>query len=75
MWIVTSAFNDYNQYGDYFVAAYESKPTLGELKKILPTKSDETLNHILSGGGRERTEDEWFHLIEVKHGEKSTAQG
>ena len=34
MWIVTRAINDYNQDGDYFVAAFINKPTFQDLKKL-----------------------------------------
>lgn len=34
IWIVTKEVNDYNQYGEYFVAAFKSKPTKEKLSQI-----------------------------------------
>jgi hypothetical protein len=31
-WILTTSYNDHNQYGDYFVAAFEQFPTDQQLK-------------------------------------------
>lgn len=69
MWIVTRAINQYDQDGDYFVCAFENKPTFKELKKILPNESDVTIGKLTRGGGRQEYEDEWYFLTEVKSGE------
>lgn len=69
MWIVTRAVNSYDQYGDYFVCAFENKPTFQELKSVLPKESDVTIGKLTRGGGRHRAEYEWYYLTEVKNGE------
>ena len=46
MWILTSEYNDYDQHGEYFEAAWLEKPTKEQLSKI--TQLDgEDLEHIL----------------------------
>lgn len=69
MWIVTRSINQYNQDGDYFVCAFDNKPTFKELKKILPNKSDATIGKLSRGGGRQEYGYEWYFLTEVKSGE------
>lgn len=66
MWIVTMSVNDYNQHGDYFIAAYQDKPTFADLRKLLPHKSDTTIGKLTRGGGRQAGEDEWHELTEVE---------
>ncbi len=68
MWIVTMDINDYNQYGDYFVAAYLEKPNFSELKSTLTDEclSDATLGKLSRGGGRANAEDKWYNLREYK---------
>ena len=70
MWVVTRAENDSNQYGEYFVGVYTHKPTIENLKKLLPNKSEQTIKHILNGGGRQDFEDTWYFLSEINDGEK-----
>lgn len=31
VWVLTEEVNDYNQYGEYFLAVFREKPTLEEL--------------------------------------------
>jgi hypothetical protein len=69
MWIVTRAINDYNQDGDYFVCAFEDKPTFQDLKKSLPYENDVTIGKLTRGGGRQDIEDNWYYLTEMKNGE------
>jgi len=69
MWVVTRTINEYNQDGDYLVCVFESKPTFQDLKKVLPGEGDATIGKLTRGGGRERHEDEWFYLKELKPGE------
>ena len=62
IWVLTKAYNDYNQYGDYFVAAFASKPTAAQLEEYgIPT---ERIDLVLRGGGREGIENSWYYLIE-----------
>lgn len=70
MWILTEEYNDYDQHGEYFVAAWNEKPTLEKLREIhwLELFSDETLNKLLAGGGREYNEYQWYNLHEYEEG-------
>lgn len=69
MWIVTAEIADYDQAGEYFVAAYNKKPDFQQLKKLLNCESDVTIGKLTRGGGRRSDEYEWYNLIEVKNGE------
>lgn len=69
MWIVTREINQYDQDGEYFVAAYYKKPGFQQLRKLLEDESDVTIGKLASGGGRQNKEDEWFWLREVREGE------
>lgn len=68
MWIITAEINDYNQEGEYFVAAYNEKPTFKQLKELLPNQNDVTIGKLTRGGGRQKYENEWYNLKEVKEG-------
>ncbi|MHA1558483.1 MAG: hypothetical protein ACTSXG_01555 [Alphaproteobacteria bacterium] len=69
MWVVTRKINEYNQDGEYFVAAYTNKPLFQDLKKLLPDKKDAVIERLTRGGGRQRWEEEWFFLTQVNDGE------
>mgnify|MGYP001172766795 FL=1 len=69
MWVVTKAVNDYNQYGDYLVCVFYSKPSFHDLKKVLPNESDVTIGKLTRGGGKQDIENEWYYLTELKSGE------
>jgi hypothetical protein len=76
MWILTNEYNAYDQFGKYFIAAWSQKPGKEEIAQVCKidttgrfTNSDETIDHILSGGGRTKNEDHWFNLEEVREGE------
>jgi hypothetical protein len=69
MWIVTASINEYNQEGDYFVAAYKDKPTFQQLKDLFPNAEDAMVGKLTRGGGREGAEYEWFELTEVAEGQ------
>jgi len=71
IWILTEDWNDYNQHGSYFIAAWIEKPSTGEIMKSLKTSESEA-QHILSGGGRRGSEDTWYSLFETKAGEACT---
>jgi len=68
IWIVTKEYNAYDQYGDYFCAAFNEKPTFKELKELLPNEWNATIDKLTRGGGRENTEDSWYNLMEVEVG-------
>ena len=72
IWILTSEFNSYDQYGEYFEMYWLKKPSFDVLKKALRSfyPTDETVQHILGGGGRKAYESTWFHLREVKENER-----
>ena len=69
LWIVTREINQYDQDGEYFVAAFDHKPDFKELQILLPDQSDVTIGKLTRGGGRQNSEDEWFLLFEVKSGQ------
>lgn len=48
MWILTSEYNDYDQHGAYFEAAFDVKPTFKELKAILQD-TDAVVGKVLRG--------------------------
>lgn len=67
IWILTKEYNQYNQFGAYYVEAFVNKPTFDQifdrLKKFYgyaPTEDE--CYHILSGGGRISDEYMWFTL-------------
>lgn len=62
IWLLTSEFNDYDQYGEYFVATFVGKPNLGQLAPHLD--GYDAPEHVLAGGGRRDDEFHWFHLVE-----------
>lgn len=69
-YILTSEWNAYDQFGEYFIAWFHRKPTPDELRKVMIEKEEEDscelCCHILNGGGRtEQMEDRWYHLREV----------
>ena len=71
LWVVTKGVNDYRQYGDYFIAAYSSKPTEACLRHTFPEMSQVDIDHILGGGGRRYPEGEWYTLLEVEPGQNT----
>lgn len=65
IWILTFELNEYYQEGEYFVHAWNHKPSADELKDYIEdyfVGDPQDLNHILNGGGRRGTEDKWYHL-------------
>ena len=68
MWIVTREINEYDQDGEYFVVAFDTKPTFRDLKKILGF-DDVTVGKLTRGGGRQRSEDEWYNLYDIPSGQ------
>jgi hypothetical protein len=64
MWVLTRRINEYSQDGEYFVCIFECKPTIQELKDVLKTENDTTLEWIIQGGGRQNSEYEWYYLTQ-----------
>lgn len=66
VWVLTREINEYNQEGEYFIAAYQDKPDLDKLKETITDVSDDYLEHILTTGGRLKYEEEWYRLCLVE---------
>ena len=63
VWLLTKEYNEYDQYGEYFIAVFSEKPSHQLLTAYgVPTNR---LRHVLDGGGRVDYEDSWFFLREV----------
>lgn len=75
VWILTEEYNGYDQYGEYFLDVFETKPSreqLAEVINILPDSKEMT--RLLEGGGRShKYEDQWYFLKEfpLKKGGRS----
>jgi len=54
IYVLVSEYNDYDQHGYYFIAAFKSYPTKEQLKK-----------HGCDHLGREDDEDKWFEVEET----------
>jgi hypothetical protein len=64
VWILTREENQYDQYGEYFVAVYANKPTKEQLRKV--RVYEHALDWVLdNGGGRKDIEDTWWYLTEM----------
>lgn len=63
IWVLTSEYNDYDQYGEYFVSAFREEPSAQELGKHGVPQN--RWRHVLNGGGRVGIEDVWFHLRKI----------
>ena len=72
MYILTEEYNDYSQYGEYFVAAWLEKPTEAQVKEKLDGCYGEYSHQIMAiklleeGGGRIRGENHWYNLQEYE---------
>lgn len=66
-YILTREHNQYDQYGEYFVAWFPTLPDADELAKLLNLNENgkDLVAHILKGGGRLEWEDKWFFLRRV----------
>jgi len=61
--VLTTEYNEYDQYGEYFLAVFSNKPTEEQLLSYdVPSKD---IQHVLNGGGRQNIEWKWFFLKEV----------
>lgn len=75
IWILTYELNDYDQDGEYFVAAFSEKPHHTQLTSYgVP---ENRLRHVLNGGGRVGWENKWFYLrgVEAKPSLDISARG
>jgi len=62
LWLLTTEYNDYDQYGEYFVELYSEFPTYDQLKEAgVDSKSLERVK-TLGGGRSDKMEDQWWHL-------------
>jgi len=73
IWVLTYEVNEYNQYGEYFIAAFDGKPNHQRLANALINAKEMPsdimagiafLEHLLKGGGRQDNEDTWYNLDE-----------
>lgn len=70
VWVITEAYNDYDQHGEYLVAVFTTFPTKADLIHIFPDISDEAYEYLSKGGGRKDTEDSWYYLTELEVGKE-----
>ena len=71
MWILTTEYNNYDQYGEYFVACWQKKPSKEQLLKagVDDHWEDKYVNHLLSNdGGRIEYEYQWWNLFQAEEG-------
>jgi hypothetical protein len=67
IWVLTEEYNDYYQHGEYFLEAWDHKPTREEL--IAATVEPQRVEHVLAGGGRCKGpgryyDEQWYYLKE-----------
>lgn len=69
--ILTYEINNYDQYGEYFLAAFNAVPSVQQLAEVMRGNGDmpadimeaiALLEHIRKGGGRQGAEYRWFNL-------------
>lgn len=63
VWVLTSEYNEYDQFGEYFISVYKEKPSVETLQKDTGC-SYTYCQHIYEKGGRQNDEDVWFNLKE-----------
>ena len=74
IWVLLEEYNDYDQHGEYFVHAWDHKPTREELavhvKEVRRPGADDYLTFVLEGGGRLTKgysyDNQWYILRSVK---------
>lgn len=74
IWVLLVEYNDYDQHGAYFEAAFEEKPTIEQIKARLQEENNANdftswLNdvgeaHFFSNIDRKTNEYQWFFLEE-----------
>ena len=56
IWVLSKDYNDYHQYGSYFVAAWLQKPSREQIAELIGASigasTDAKIDHILAGNGR-----------------------
>lgn len=62
--VLTEAYNDYDQHGQYFIHAWSGKPERTELSLHVHPSTD--LDWLLAGGGRRDSEYHWYNLVGVE---------
>jgi len=75
IWVLTEEYNDYDQFGEYFVHAWNHKPSKVELSLQGVEKSrnfaKDYLEYVLNGGGQidegNYYENQWYILKEIKN--------
>lgn len=65
-YILTVEYNQYDQYGEYFVAWFPAMPTQAQLEAM--RFSPELARHIRYGGGRLDAEEQWYNLRLAEEG-------
>ena len=60
VWVLTTEYNEYDQYGEYFVAVFKEIPHRSQLTAFGVPQN--RLRHVLNGGGRIEFEHQWFFL-------------
>jgi hypothetical protein len=73
IWVIVENWNDYNQHGSYFIAAWIERPTAQDLMKSLRITESEA-SRVLAGGGRKGAEGTWYTLFETGPGEACTTE-
>lgn len=63
VYVLTWEINEYDQHGEYFVDVFIGKPMHQQLTANGVPKN--RLRHVLNGGGRVGSEDEWFWLKQL----------
>ncbi len=74
VWVLTREHNDYNQYGEYFVAVFAQQPSVMQMAEALRGHRDAAdvmaalalVEHVRAGGGRRGDENDWFNLEQVE---------
>ena len=74
LWVLTGAHADYNQYGEYFIAAFKKKPSSSQLKKLglyvygdIEKEFYDALINECAVSGSDGVE---YSLTEIKYGER-----
>jgi len=67
LYVLTRAINQYDQEGDYFEAVFTEIPSKDKIKELLKC-SDKEAEHIIKGGERQETEQEWYILTKIQSG-------
>lgn len=65
IYVLTEEYNQYDQYGEYFIHAWIGKPTAEQLKLHVHPSTD--LDYLLCGGGRRYKEHHWYNLQEIQN--------